>query len=149
MLIGVILVSSQTALLKQVPPPLPPIPPNQNPPFGPTGQPTQNGLKEKSKKATGKHTPSKITVKFSHQKFSDVRQNVLFEYYGHSDLGKLLSIICRTSSIQFNVYLPHSMFSYSSIISNSLGAGALNKPYWAHKESPWYINLLINYSEFT
>ena len=50
---------------------------------------------------------------------------------------------------QFNVYLPHSMFSYSSIISNSLGAGALSKPYWAFKESPWYINLLISYTKFT
>ena len=28
------------------------------------------------------------------------------------------------------------MFSCSSIISKSLGAGALNKPYWAYKESP-------------
>ena len=31
--------------------------------------------------------------------------------------------------------------------SNSLGAGALNKPFWAYKETPWYINL-FNYFEF-
>ena len=51
--------------------------------------------------------------------------------------------------IQINVYLPHSMFSYSSIIPNNLGAEALNKPYctYMYKESSWYINLLINYSE--
>ena len=56
--------------------------------------------------------------------------------------------------IDFNQSISQSLFSpFSDFLqqyySNSLGAGALNKPFWAYKESPWYINLLINYSEFT
>ena len=52
------------------------------------------------------------------------------------------------NSIQLILFAPFNDF-LQQYYSNSLGAGALNKPFWAYKESPWYINLLIDYSEFT